>query len=524
MWIPFLLQNAHFALGLFAALVFFAIFWLYLDAWAASRSPRDSLKVAGFLLLSVSFFIHALDTEATGISQALLPPLLHLWATASTRLAGYLLIITSLSLDQLQPPSSSSLLFSAAFSPLPFLPLPALGVCLLYLRRATVGLERHLRPVFWGFLALTLFELLALATLLRSTANSDLYRLVASFSPVWIVEHLFLLASCLILGRWVMGYLLKRLLSQLFMIITCCILTIFLATTTSFTGLLLKNLEAEALRQTETDAKVLSLSLTALGQEVLTTAQLLSQNPEVAAALTTATSSASKARLASLSQNYLLTKRQSSLVITDSLGIVVARGENREKTGDPLSSHPLVKRALEGQTVSSILVIDGPLVPQISYSAALPVQSGSDLVGTILVGTIIDSAFLDGLKSATGLEASLYGGNILSSTTLLSPDGTSRPTGLKENHPTVKSQVLAKGLPYSGPTSLLNTPYLTSYLPLTDLDNSPIGLLSVSRPQSGILDTAGRSIQLTFLTTSLLLLLSIAPIFLISRFLTRQIQ
>ena len=132
--------------------------------------------------------------------------------------------------------------------------------------------------------------------------------------------------------------------------------------------------------------------------------------------------------------------------------------------------------------------------------------------------------WVDGVKNATGLEASLYADNVLSATTLLSSNGKARPLGVKEENGSVKDEVLIKGQPYVGGLSILNVAYFVADLPIKDVDNSIVGMFSVGRRQSSLLLAAGHSIELTFLVTVILLILSIFPVLLISRYLTRQLK
>ena len=90
----FIGQNVHFAINLLAALVFFAVFWLYFDAWIGQADkPRKAIfNWLGFLLTAVSFipaatFVEQLDAAGTsyGSSTAALSTIL--------RLVGYGLII-----------------------------------------------------------------------------------------------------------------------------------------------------------------------------------------------------------------------------------------------------------------------------------------------------------------------------------------------------------------------------------------------------------------------------------------------
>lgn len=522
MWIQFLLQNVHFSTSLLAALIFFAVFWLYLDSWSTTKTPTGLFKIVGFVLLSLSYFTHSLSVETS-------PSTVIFWLTIVPRLLG----LTLITLDLLAHPLQSHPIFILLSTPLIVTPTTVLslisplfflGVSFLYLRRATIGLERHLTPLFIGFFVLTSAETLSLSALFRSTVNPLIFSLTAPFGPLWLGEHVLLILACVIFGRWVVGYLTKRLMSQLFMTFTLITLIVFLATTVSFTSLLLKNFQDQALAQLTTDAQVLSFSLENKKQETLATAQLLAQNPTVISLLSSTPSATAKHQLQLLAQNHLLTKNSSFLIIVNSQGQVVAKGEDQEKTGD-LSTDTLVIRALAGETVSSPTTSDGPTAPIVSLRAAVPITTpGHQTLGVVLAGIAIDSAFLDGIKNATGLAASVYAKNVISATTLVAPDGVSRPLGLTETDSAINTTVLMQAHPYSGPVSLLNTPYFSSFLPILDLDSSPVGMLAILLPQTDTFALAARSIQLTFITTAILLLFFILPSYLISRYLSNQLK
>jgi hypothetical protein len=539
MWYQFFLENLHFAVNLLAALIFFAIFWLYLDAWTERKTLKESLRWIGFLLLSLSFLAGATTVDSVVLQNSILGNNWNTLSLALTRIPGYLLIIFSLIIDPLQPkpemtvphgesekgigliflnPKTLGISLISAFS----LSYPILAAItgFLYLRRATVGLENHLKTVALGFFILSISEFLSLFGLLRNTTDVDLYNLVAPFGVIWTGTMVLILIAVLVMRGWVFSYLLKRLQSQLFMIFTATIVIIFLLTTVSFTFLLLKNLQDETLSRLETDVKVLSFAIDSKKAESLSDAQALAQSPDVA----TFVSDKNRTKLNDLAASYLLTKKQSFLTITSETGQVLARGEDRERIGDSLSDDPLIKRALLGQSVSSVISKDGVLAPMIYVSSATPISQNGVILGTVMTGIVIDNAFVDGVKNATNLEASLYAGNTLSATTLLSTDGKSRAIGIKEENSDIKNNVLTKGQSFAGGVNILNVSYFAAYLPLKDIDNAPLGMLSTGKLQSGVLAAAGHSIELTFIVTVILLILSIFPALLIAKYLTKQLE
>lgn len=537
MWFQFFLENIHFAINLSSALVTFAVAWLYFDAWTVRKAKKEGLRVLGFLLLSLSFVLHASYVEAAVLTTSLLGNDLQELLFTATRLPGYVLIIASLMLDPLQPKPVTKGLTEVLSSKKSAPAILAVGtsfvanlaliypflcgtISLLYFRRATVGLEKHLRAVTIAFTFFTLFEFLSLASLLRGTTNIDLFNLVTPFGIIWIEEHVTLLIATIILGKWAFTYLFKRIQSQLFMIITSTILVIFLITTITFTALLLRNLQNEALSQLETNVKVLGFAIESKKGETLSDAQVIAQDEAVQQAVV----ERNRSTLNEIAQKFLLTKGQSSLLILSDTGEVLARGEDKERVGDSLSDDTLVKRVLIGESISSVVTKDGALAPQVSIRSATPIKSGDGVIGAVLVASVIDNAFVDGVKKATGLESAIYGSNVLSATTLSSPGEESRLVGIKEEEVQVKEKVLQNGGNFTGAVTLLTTPYFAAYAPLKDVDNVPIGMLFVGKEQVGVLQAAGRSIELTFLVTVVLLILAVFPAYIVARFLSEQIR
>jgi hypothetical protein len=531
MWTQFLLENAHFAINIFAALVTFAVFWLYVDAWRARHVSKELPRIIGYFLLSLSFIFHALYLEtavvsATPIFGMFSPELL----VSFTRIPAYLFIVLSLLIDPLEPhPNTRRVSIHALVLPAALVttmevshvayPILAAVIGFLYLRRATVGLEDHLKPVALSFFILSLSELFALRVLFLDSTVVRIYQLAAPFTAIWIVEHILLLAASVCLGRWVFGYLLKQFTTQFFMIITTITIAIFLLTTVTFTGLLVRSVQDETLLQLETNVQVLAYTLESKKAEIVSDTQVAAQNSQIIAGVRDDVRSV----LADNAQDLLLTKKASSVLILASSGQVLARGEDRDRVGGSQSDNPLVKRALLGETVVSIVTKEGVVSPQLYLEAATPIRDQSNIIGVVLTGSAIDSAYVDGIKSATGLESTIYGDNRISATTLSTAGGDARLVGVRMDRLDIKKMVLSEGKRYTGPVTLANVAYFGAFMPLSDVDNNPLGMLFVGKPQLSVLQTASRSIELTFLATVVLIGLSIVPAMWISKYIVDQI-
>lgn len=526
MWIPFILENIHFAVHLFAALVFFAVFWLYYDAWLAKREHKVTVKLLGFFLLSVSFIIEAIVIETTIISAPLFFGVSPALIASTVRMFAYVALIAGLVMDPIQgvPTDSRAGGFVALGAGTALLhafePVGAAVVGFLYLKRATVGLEDHLKPLSWSFFLLSMSELVGLFSLFQSSTNVWVFQFVAPFGPVWITSLALLIASTVVLCIWVFGYLLKQFQAQLFMMYTTTILAIFLITTVSFTGLLLSNMEAEARRQIETDVRVLDFALGSQREQLVADAQSIAATQ----AIVTAIETNDRKTLGDVITNELLAKRFTNALIVSSSGQVLARGEDRDRIGDSVLQDSLVKRALLGESQTTIVSKDGVVAPDLTIQATAAIKgSDSTIIGVIVVGKGIDTAFVDGMKKTTGLDASVYGGDVVSATTFVSPDGLTRVVGMKEEHTVVTQSVLGKGELFAGTLPMRGVQYTSAFLPLKDVDSNPVGMLFVGRPQSAILQAAGSSIQYTFIITALLLVCSVFPAYYISKYIADQL-
>lgn len=527
MWQQFFLENIHFAIDLFLAVTFFAIAWLHIDAWIERKNPRDMIRILGFLSLSLSFVFQAGYLESSLFTGSGLElsgtPLFVIF-----RLTGYLLIILSLVIDPLpkkpdlkpQPSSQAphplvaAFPFSVSSSLTLLLPLLSFFIALLYLRKATFGLERHLFKVSVGFFALFLAEACLFLKTFQSTTNASLFNLTLPFGPIWYLQNTIYFISFIILSIWVGFYLVKRMQSQLFFSFIVSILVIFLIVTIGFSAILLKNFEAETLSRLNSDVKILQFSLESKKSEQQSTVISLSQDGNIIKAVL----AKDKSLLDQSTGNFLSNKKITSILVTDNSAVVLSRADDQERVGDSLSSHALIKQALEKKVNSNYVSKDGIIAPEISIQSASPILNGEEVIGVVLIEELLDNAFLDGLKTQTSLESGIFAKNRLSVTTLTLDDKT-RPLGLNSNNLSLASQDN-----FLGPLTINSTPYFVSVIPLKDIKSETVAQLFVAISQSSVINTAARAIQLTYQVSILLICLSLIPSYFISRHLSKQIS
>ena len=115
--VQFFLQNAHFVINVITAIVFFAISWLYFDAWLIRRHAHSSLKWIGLLLVSVSFLVHSAYIEQVIFVFKIFGEGSIENIAVILRILGYTCIIIGLLGDRLQkrPDTSSEPLYGLGF-------------------------------------------------------------------------------------------------------------------------------------------------------------------------------------------------------------------------------------------------------------------------------------------------------------------------------------------------------------------------------------------------------------------------
>lgn len=530
----FIGQNLHFAVNLLASLAMFSVFWLIFDAWTQRRKAIEAIKWVGFLLLAVGFLLDGAVIEQFGNNSGFFSEKIPVIFTI-LRSLGYILIVIGQLADplmkrptyaedsddgQVDKRSPANLaLTPAGIGPgavfkLIFLPGLPLVIAALYFRRATTGLERHLKPLAFGFLGLAVFEFLSIATTMQSSSNPLIYNLVAVYGPLWWTAQISLLLSSLIFGNWVWRYLTKRLSSQIFIVLVSTTVCIYFASTVGFSYLLLGNNRTQALTDLTTASSVLGYAVGSQKLELAAQAEAVVTRPQV---ISSAQQSDPVGMQAAIG-DYAAKHQLSSVTVTDGDGKVLLRSEDPDRRGDSLSDDSLVQRALIGRSASSVKTSNGVIAPIVTLVSVQPIRDSNNLiVGSLSASRTISNAFVDGIKSSTGLDSTVYAGDSRSATTLKTTDGRNRAIGIKETNQTITDRVVGSGKSFSGEVTFQNRIYLAAYTPLKDADNKPVGMLLVARPASDLLATASRSVELAFVVAVGLLIVSIVPVYLISK-------
>ncbi len=513
-----------FAIYTLAALVFFSTSLLFFDSWQINKKKKTPLlRGIGFLLLSLTYAFYASSIQNPSTNDLV----------QVIKVASFALILASV---YKEPILKKPQLRSAAFLLIPTtalyfsyeLIISSIGtvlcllISLIYLKRSTKGLDKQLLPVAVAFIFFTIAESIKITLLWSNTTSVYWSKILATHSIVWNISIMLTLIGVVVLAKWVWGYIRFRLNIQLFVTILTATFSVFLLVTSFFTYLLINNLEKDALTHLETDVKVLQYSLERLQLESLAHTRSIAADNTLQSAII----SKDTKKLYQLSANSLISQNLTSLIIASNSGEVLMRAENEDSLGDNLINDPLIQSALKDQQLSTLLITyDNPISPTVFVRSATPIKTSSEkILGVAMSGFGIDDAFVDGIKAATNLDTTIFAGNKRAATTIVSPDGKSKFIGTSESDKKITQLVLEEGNNYLGKTTILNEPYYAAYTPLRAYGGEIIGMLFIGKPQIQLLELAQRSINLTFLGSVILMIGSVLPSYLISKYIQENLE
>lgn len=381
-------------------------------------------------------------------------------------------------------------------------------IALVYWKKASLGLEKHLKKVAVGFVFVSLYELFTYLRIFNDSKIVELVKFSSAFGLMSLISYMSLFIALLILSSWTWYYLLKRLQTQIFILTMSGLVLLTLVITLSFSTLLIKSLETESLGKMTSNAKVIKTMIDDKRGRLLVEAKLFTQKQELLAAY----EANDRKKMYDIGRKEMDLLGISNLVITDSNGSLVVKAENYEERGVSWSSDKYVIKALNKEDVSGVAVVSGVLAPQVYIKIAVPLSTG-----VVVFGQALDDVFVDYTKKSTDLNISLYGDKILSATSLDIGDHKTRLNGIKETNQEVLNKVWQAGEVFASNTKIADQEYLSAYVPLYDYDNTIVAVLQASQPQVVTLQVVAAAIQMTFALVILVMIVMSIPLNLISQ-------
>jgi len=167
-------------------------------------------------------------------------------------------------------------------------------------------------------------------------------------------------------------------------------------------------------------------------------------------------------------------------VITDANGNVISRPHAPTNFGDNIGDNIIVKRALNGQNMETVMV---GITTKLGYYCSTPIRTEDGrIVGMMRVALGLDNLSLaDRIKALFGYDVTFFADKIRVSTTLTDKDGK-RAVGT-EAPKLIQEKVLRDGEVTTYPITLFGTEYFTAYSPLRDPESGKIvGMYFAGKP------------------------------------------
>jgi len=195
----------------------------------------------------------------------------------------------------------------------------------------------------------------------------------------------------------------------------------------------------------------------------------LAQRPDLAAAVAGGDRAAAAAILDQAFRELGgIDNRLAVLEVTDAAGKVLHRAHNPGQAGDDKSQVADVRLALGGSPALGVVV--SPTSGQLSVGAALPLEAGGRVVGTVKTGTRLDDATARLIAQLSGGEAMLFGAGKMTSSTLAGIDPAMILAAVGDRPEEVRLELPGHGA------------YMARAMPIADAVGKSPGLLVLALP------------------------------------------
>lgn len=525
----FWLENAHFIIYALAALGLFAAGWLNFDSYRQKPDKKILFRALGFFILA----LWALAIS-TGYDMVWLA-----YAMFFAELIGIGLVAVGFYMEpiprrpgQSEPGSrKNSVKRPVSLAVLPLSPLkltifnlPIIGWLLVLIRVwkfATVGLLKDFLGLRTAILFFFLSRVVSLAEFFSGSDNPWVFNLTKEFSYLWMLENLFVLIAAIVLVRWVFFYIHFRPAPQMYITFVTVSFIVFIISTVAFTGSLFNLSQNDSIISLKRSAAVFEFTLKELKNQTNLAAYSLSQRDEVIAGASNNNVEEAKEGLGDPVKDLNV----GGAAITNRAGEVLAVVGSYINVGESLVNDPAVFRSLEGEATQSFITEQLLDADEIVVRAAFPIVVDAKVQGSVVVDYPIDQAFVDNVREVTNLDVSINTGIVHAATTFLDKNNRRITGTLITNQEVIELTEDRKEIwAWSGSERLVDQPYLTAYRSLANADNINIGSVLVGQSKYDIIGQIDYSIRLTFSVAIILILVSLFPLYFISRKISKSIK
>lgn len=147
-------------------------------------------------------------------------------------------------------------------------------------------------------------------------------------------------------------------------------------------------------------------------------------------------------------------------------------------------------KALQG--TPSVAIVAGTVVP-FTIRASQPIMYEGKLVGTLSIGTsLVTPPYLDWLKQMSGMDVTIFKGDIRAMTTIMK-DGK-RAVGTKLQSPEIVEAVLQRGELCFAQNNILGVEYKSAYWPVKAADGTIAGMWFVGMPLNKLMELENKAV------------------------------
>ena len=162
------------------------------------------------------------------------------------------------------------------------------------------------------------------------------------------------------------------------------------------------------------------------------------------------------------------------VIVTDRMGVILARTDRRWEVGETFRETTAVARALRGERANTMWVQDGRLYAMVSVPVRLP----TGLAGTLSVGYRVDGTFALQLALLSGQDiAFLVGSHVVASSRTLEPAETRAVEQLSDR--------IGEDRPVYGPVDLASGVPAVVVSPFADVNGEPMARYAILRSLLG---------------------------------------
>ncbi len=390
------------------------------------------------------------------------------------------------------------------------MPLLPGWVGLGYFRLGTIGMERHLNRLGWGMFALLVSEIFNMHVYFQNWSDPRIYVAVAQFGVVWMAQKVFLLLGLLLISAWVFSYLLKRFETQLTLFLCTMTIFAFAVATIGFTFTTAGNIQEKFVDYQRMTLNLLRYSEERRAQELLLRAKDLGSQAGVTELFTSKTGEEAKRRVDDLQKNGEVT----------GIWILSAGGERLiSLTDGSVADWSVFGRAAKGESVWGYELESGV----ISLAVAVPVKKAEEILGVIVLSRKIDSNFLQGMSQKVRSGLWVYKQNQIVSFADEN-DRVRLLVGLSDKDEVFTKEVLIDGKDVvRSDVAMAGELYVGVWGPMKNANGSPLGGISVVSQVDNLWKIVETALAKDYQIAVVLLLFSLLPAVLISRYFAKQL-